>query len=289
MEYNVPLIQRDGGASGGTVTREDIAKMPGRSAASIATSVAGASTAGTTDGEISIRGSRGENTYYYIDGVKVPAGAGTGLPKSAIEEVQVITGGVPANYGDVTGGLINITTRGPSRNFSGGLEYLTSGYKVGDDITDIVGLDKYAFNQVEASLFGPILFKKDSLGNKDKPLIGFFLSGQYSNIVDPSPSYLGDVRVKPSLRADFLENPARLVSTGGDDFTMTYASDYLRTGDIAVSYTHLRAHETVLDLVCRLLLEKKKHTHTYTHTHKDNLQIQRLTISLTPTTTRTRN
>ena len=26
----------------------------------------------------------------------------------------------------------------------------------------------------------------------------------------------------------------------------------------AVSYTHLRAHETVLDLVCRLLLEKKK-------------------------------
>eukprot|EP00657_Telonema_sp_P-1_P009185 TRINITY_DN3359_c0_g1_i1.p1 TRINITY_DN3359_c0_g1~~TRINITY_DN3359_c0_g1_i1.p1 ORF type:complete len:128 (+),score=68.72 TRINITY_DN3359_c0_g1_i1:80-463(+) len=27
-----------------------------------------------------------------------------------------------------------------------------------------------------------------------------------------------------------------------------------------VSYTHLRAHETVLDLVCRLLLEKKKQT-----------------------------
>ena len=27
---------------------------------------------------------------------------------------------------------------------------------------------------------------------------------------------------------------------------------------VAVSYIHLRAHETVLDLVCRLLLEKKK-------------------------------
>ena len=41
---------------------------------------------------------------------------------------------------------------------------------------------------------------------------------------------------------------------------------------IPVSYTHLRAHETVLDLVCRLLLEKKKdtlHTSTLidTHTH----------------------
>ena len=30
-------------------------------------------------------------------------------------------------------------------------------------------------------------------------------------------------------------------------------------GRIAVSYTHLRAHETVLDLVCRLLLDKKHH------------------------------
>src|SRR5665811_1434757 len=28
---------------------------------------------------------------------------------------------------------------------------------------------------------------------------------------------------------------------------------------IPVSYTHLRAHETVLDLVCRLLLEKKNY------------------------------
>mgnify|MGYP003380390170 CR=1 FL=1 len=37
-----------------------------------------------------------------------------------------------------------------------------------------------------------------------------------------------------------------------------------------VSYTHLRAHETVLDLVCRLLLEKKKNNITQTDrtTHK---------------------
>ena len=33
----------------------------------------------------------------------------------------------------------------------------------------------------------------------------------------------------------------------------------LVAGTTAGSYTHLRAHETVLDLVCRLLLEKKKH------------------------------
>ena len=30
---------------------------------------------------------------------------------------------------------------------------------------------------------------------------------------------------------------------------------------LAVSYTHLRAHETVLDIVCRLMLENTKNTH----------------------------
>ena len=37
---------------------------------------------------------------------------------------------------------------------------------------------------------------------------------------------------------------------------------------LPVSYTHLRAHETVLDLVCRLLLEKKKQIIT----HQDAIQ-----------------
>ena len=36
------------------------------------------------------------------------------------------------------------------------------------------------------------------------------------------------------------------------------SNGFLGTG--SVSYTHLRAHETVLDLVCRLLLEKKKNS-----------------------------
>src|SRR5665811_2462541 len=35
----------------------------------------------------------------------------------------------------------------------------------------------------------------------------------------------------------------------------------------AVSYTHLRAHETVLDLVCRLLLEKKQKPRAPTRSH----------------------
>ena len=45
-----------------------------------------------------------------------------------------------------------------------------------------------------------------------------------------------------------------LESTSENSILISEKTD---AGDEAVSYTHLRAHETVLDLVCRLLLEKK--------------------------------
>ena len=49
-----------------------------------------------------------------------------------------------------------------------------------------------------------------------------------------------------------------------------HAGAFNRYGRPAVSYTHLRAHETVLDLVCRLLLEKK--TNQITKHILNNLQ-----------------
>ena len=41
-------------------------------------------------------------------------------------------------------------------------------------------------------------------------------------------------------------------------FLQRAAGKLLADPSAPVSYPHLRAHETVLDLVCRLLLEKKK-------------------------------
>ena len=51
-------------------------------------------------------------------------------------------------------------------------------------------------------------------------------------------------------------------------------SHQFHMGDWAVSYTHLRAHETVLDLVCRLLLEKKNTKLELSHT------LLRITITI---------
>ena len=47
-------------------------------------------------------------------------------------------------------------------------------------------------------------------------------------------------------------------TVSGEDIRRSVIELGSRADSVAVSYTHLRAHETVLDLVCRLLLEKKK-------------------------------
>ena len=87
----------------------DVDALPERSAAAVASITGGVQTS-EGSGDISIRGSRSDNAYYYIDGIKVRGSSN--LPKSALQEVHAITGGVPANYGDVTGGTLNMFDRG---------------------------------------------------------------------------------------------------------------------------------------------------------------------------------
>ena len=54
----------------------------------------------------------------------------------------------------------------------------------------------------------------------------------------------------------------------------------------SVSYTHLRAHETVLDLVCRLLLEKKNKKKRYNEMSSSVLQEQVCLQNITSIITR---
>ena len=58
--------------------------------------------------QVGFRGSRTDATQYYVDGVKVIGELN--IPQMGIEQVTVITGGLPAQYGDATGGVVLITT-----------------------------------------------------------------------------------------------------------------------------------------------------------------------------------
>lgn len=204
IEYEVPLISKDQTQSGGTVTREDIDKMAARDATSFAGTVGGTFTKDDGSTSVSIRGAREDGTDVYIDGIKVRGSQN--LPKAAIEQVSVITGGLPAQFGDATGGVISITTRGASKEFFGGLEYLGSGFRAGNNV---VGLDKFGYNLLGFNVSGPLLVKKDSAGNKQDALFGFFLSGELSSEVDDRPSAIGAWKIKDSSLAAIQQTPLR--------------------------------------------------------------------------------
>ncbi|MCB0767751.1 MAG: carboxypeptidase regulatory-like domain-containing protein [Flavobacteriales bacterium] len=70
---------------------------------------AGVTAAPNGDG-LYFRGARTENTVSFIDGVKISGGVPR-VPPSAISSVSVYTGGLPARYGDVTGGVIVVETK----------------------------------------------------------------------------------------------------------------------------------------------------------------------------------
>jgi len=246
VEYVVPLIDKDGGSSGGTVTREEIGSMPARDVGSIATTVAGVSSAGT-DG-LSIRGARSASTWYYIDGIKVRGSQN--LPKSAIEEVSVMTGGVPANYGDATGGIITITTRGASSTYFGGVELITSGFRFGETAR---GLDRYGYNLVEGSLSGPILWIKDAEGNKDRPRLGFFLSGNFTSQVDPRPAFGGVYRMKEESRQLIIDNPLRQnIAADGTVNGALYNADFLTPNDFEKVPTRLNVGSNQASLAAKI-------------------------------------
>lgn len=62
-----------------------------------------------SDGELHVRGGRGDATAYIVDGVKSPNISG--VAALSVENVAIITGGIPAQYGDVTSGVIVVTTK----------------------------------------------------------------------------------------------------------------------------------------------------------------------------------
>lgn len=228
VENRVALVDPDGGATMTTVTAGDIGRMAARSPAELAATVGGTYSKDDGSGTINVRGQRGDANYYYIDGIKVRGSSA--IPQGSIEQISVITGGIPAQYGDVTGGVISITTKGVSQKYAGGVEYLTSGVKINDNT--YVGTDPYGYNLAEFSLSGPLYSIKDTAADGSdikKPLLGFFFAANYVNQLDARPSAVGAWKVRDDVLEDLQANPLR-PGLSGDQAVIPNA-DYLRLSD----------------------------------------------------------
>jgi Carboxypeptidase regulatory-like domain/TonB-dependent Receptor Plug Domain len=178
--FKVPLVEQDQTSTGKALTADQIKNLPTRSVNAIVATTAGVSS--VEGGDVTIKGSRPNGTNYYIDGIRV---AGTPPPVQDIEQLQIITGGLGAEYGDLTGGLISITTKGPAGKYNGSIE-----------VENSHGLDPYGWLLATANVSGPIWKKKVDGGKQERTIIGFRLSGQYNSQRDDDPPALPVARAK---------------------------------------------------------------------------------------------
>jgi outer membrane receptor protein involved in Fe transport len=210
IAYKVPLIDKDNTQTGETVTADDIEKMPGRSVMQVASTVAGVSSR-DGNGVGNIRGARGGNTIF-VDGIRVSASS-LNIPKSAQEQVQVITGGMSAKYGDVTGGVVSITTKNAAASLYGSMDLETSEL-----------LDQSRHSLGNFTLSGPLVKVKQPDGRK-RTLVGFFLSGDINYDRNPTNWWYDRNRVKADVREQLVNNPIIPNASG----VVQYAANYLDT------------------------------------------------------------
>ena len=117
------------------------------------------------------------------------------------------------------------------------------------EMIDVASYSQRAFS--DAAIMAKILGK--AALSKEYENKAFLLKGKINTIFwdEEFQSY-----------ADFLSTKEQALKLADDAIERAFklkniwAVDELK----AVSYTHLRAHETVLDIVCRLLLATKKYT-----------------------------
>jgi hypothetical protein len=218
VAYKIPVIDPDNTTTGGTLTNEAIMKIPTREVGTLVSTQPGVFAADDR-GAVNLKGTRSSNTVYFVNGVKIN-GTTPNLPVQAISQLSVITGGVPAQYGDAVGGIISITTTSPSAAFSGGIDLETS-----------TPLDQYDNNLGSFNLMGPILKRKAEEGKPASSLLGFFVSGQFQNSKDDSPIRQGLYQVRPDVLARINERPFVNTLIGTQEQAIE-ASRLLRLSDL---------------------------------------------------------
>ena len=92
------------------ITNEETKNMPGRNNFENIVAAMTSQAMVSDNGDIYFRGSRKDNMAVIVDGVKQPDGK-MNIPSCAIGSIIVYTGGVPAAYGDFTGGCIVIESQ----------------------------------------------------------------------------------------------------------------------------------------------------------------------------------
>ena len=162
-----PLFDVDETSSIARVRREDIEAKVVSSVEDILSEQIGVT---TQDGEIHIRGGRIDESIFIVDGfsVKDPLSGYSGnlfVNADAIEELEIVTGGYNAEYGQAMSGVVNIKLKEGRDNYEGTVKYSS----------DRLLSDNFNSDRIEFNLGGP-----DLIFQTLPTVIGFDLPGRFS-------------------------------------------------------------------------------------------------------------
>ncbi len=167
------MIQTDVTYSQANISSEEVDMLPVEEFEDVLALQAGVV---MTGGEIHVRGGRGGEISYMIDGISVTdpynSGVAVEIENNAIQELQFISGTFNAEYGQAMSGIVNIVTKdGNYSDYSGNFSKSFGSYNSGN--TDIFDqLDRIDFNNIS-----------DIKGNVEGPIIpgklSFFASGRF--------------------------------------------------------------------------------------------------------------
>ncbi|MEN8192637.1 MAG: TonB-dependent receptor [Bacteroidota bacterium] len=162
------------------VDSETISRLPVRGIENFASLQAGVVKQDGSGGaggnaEINVRGGRGGEVVYVVDGV-IQNDQMYGINQSqvsnaAVDQISFQVGGYEAKYGQAQSGIVNVTTKSGSPKYTIFGDVLTSSYT-----------DDYGFNLYTAAIGGPII-----PGNKN---MTFFISAERGWFLDGEPSAL---------------------------------------------------------------------------------------------------
>eukprot|EP01012_Entosiphon_sulcatum_P048421 TRINITY_DN66901_c0_g1_i1.p2 TRINITY_DN66901_c0_g1~~TRINITY_DN66901_c0_g1_i1.p2 ORF type:complete len:1271 (-),score=141.08 TRINITY_DN66901_c0_g1_i1:6070-9858(-) len=226
--YKVPLV--DPTSEKTTITSEQIEKMPTRSTQTVVAQSAGVYKKSEGDNTLNLGGSRGDAAVYIIDGIRVYSNRGTNLSQGAVDQVEVMQSGVSAKYGDAIGGIINITTKGVSKQLAGGVLLEKS-------------VDGYGHNLVNFNLSGPLFSKKVDSVTK-KPIVGFRIDGDFYYDKDRTPWWTSHYQPNDDALQRVSDKPLTATPTSNGTKVFNYSTEFLRQSDFHTVKARPKANVT---------------------------------------------
>ncbi len=154
------------------------------------------------DGKFANFGGSRQDATIFINGIKVRSAMAI-IPRGGVESLNIHIAGIPAQFGDVVGGVIEITMKNISNKFFGSVEARTSKL-----------LDEYGHYYFSGTLGGPIIKQKKNNATEGKPILGFVVSFEGAYDKDANPGFGGWYKAKDGTLESIVNDPLRLPPAG---------------------------------------------------------------------------